>query len=415
MFCRKCGKALLEGDRFCCYCGAQVIERRDSIADKNGSEDVIFRGNVLEPALKSELPKVDVGAPEKSIAEAWQELEEASKKKEREVAFEPKWDVSGIPKYDAEPKKPKAIVVDWGKGEIIDREEAEENGQGELSEIESEQETLVEHGALKKEEAQEDPKEEEPKVEDTQTEKVEKETLIFSREEMNKLSEEQVSGLEKEILRDIQNKKDSVSSEVENQIDRFYTFSQKNAEFQKLLDREYERLEAQDNSALRTEQQELIEETDVISNKDAEISEDVNEASQIKEERAEVGKFLKEDSAVEEKSESFGKHSLDEVREFFGEEIEESEAKEAAEAEKEDSEKDVYPLGWEQQAPPLSEENKGGGDGLAFTIGGIFILACVGIGLVAMGICSFFPGSKAAAFIMGSGDMIQSWLNGLIK
>ncbi|QHI72360.1 zinc ribbon domain-containing protein [Aminipila terrae] len=72
MFCRKCGKTLLDGDRFCSYCGAQVIERYENINMGETVEEVIYNhdGSVETPAP----PVVNIGAPQKTIAQTWQEI-----------------------------------------------------------------------------------------------------------------------------------------------------------------------------------------------------------------------------------------------------------------------------------------------------------------------------------------------------
>ena len=302
MFCRKCGKSLLDGDRFCSYCGAQVIERRESLNINENVEEVVYnRAHFEEAAPKAEVPEVEV--TRRSIAETW-----AKPGLSRNTR--PYWNLEGFPVQTDEPRKTEDIYVDWEKRELPKREPVltfvEETETAEPSSIEesNEQEDIViktktepalsfamepenenktpqaeynEKQPLQQSEANQEIKEEPKKIDifeifDRQLEEEKKEnekkananiedrgTMVFDRQdgklmlaekekerkEAEEAAAKHAEELEKEIfgnISSIERRREPSRSAAEEQIDKFYTFSQKNEEFQRLLDREYERL-----------------------------------------------------------------------------------------------------------------------------------------------------------------------------
>lgn len=223
MFCRKCGKTLLDGDRFCSYCGAQVIERNENMDIGESVEEVIYND---ESALEIPVESMEIiGAPQKTIAQTWHEINGKSLDK----PLKPHWNLEGFPVASEETKKTEDIKVDWDKRELLRfetmQEEKKEN-KPDIFEIFDKQ--------LK---------------EEKETENKSKDTLILHKEPMEKVQQVEpevkqnvIETLEQELFKPRNSINDKLHTPAEEQIDKFYTFSKKNEEFQKLLDKEYERL-----------------------------------------------------------------------------------------------------------------------------------------------------------------------------
>ncbi len=233
MFCRKCGKALVDDSSFCSYCGEKVVF-------------VNNEGHIVN---------------DKNM---------------------PKWDLSGFPKISTEPverKKYKSIKVDWN---VFD-EDMQKNKlnleSNSTSELVEENDNLLqnieelkhkkifdlfeekeEQDEINKEESQlpqvlSDEQEQEQKnkkngYKDDIVQKVLFESKLSELEKKNKESETEKlhEELEQKKQKEVSIEDERNNTDVEHQIDKFYTFSQKNEEFQKLLDREYERIKSQEPS-----------------------------------------------------------------------------------------------------------------------------------------------------------------------
>lgn len=214
MFCRKCGKTLLDGDRFCSYCGAQVIERNDSISGDE-HEEVVY--NSAPKPIKETL---GAGLPKKSIAQSWHDISENNTEKP------PTWNLKGYPSHTEDVKKTEDIVVDWSARRIEEREKASE----------SIRPTFTRKDLLERD----------------KTRIFDKKKIDQNLEEEDEVSqpvqEESFStfDLETELFGKKQNLQFGPmgmgQASTGDSIDKFYTFSKKNEEFQKLLDKEYERL-----------------------------------------------------------------------------------------------------------------------------------------------------------------------------
>ncbi|MBN7773231.1 zinc ribbon domain-containing protein [Clostridium aminobutyricum] len=235
MFCRKCGKSLIDGDRFCSYCGAQVIERNDSISGDEPVEEVIY--NSTPKSIKEPL---DASVPQKSIAQTWHEISESN------VEKSPTWNLKGFPSHSEETKKTEDIVVDWKARRIEAQAENKFSSNISANRI----------------------KEPEPKIESEETpetgrttftrkdllgkdrtrvfEKKKIDECLGTKEEQPELIQEEstsVFTLEAELFGKKSNLQFGAGSAAStDSVDKFYTFSKKNEEFQKLLDKEYERL-----------------------------------------------------------------------------------------------------------------------------------------------------------------------------
>ncbi|MGN0711344.1 MAG: zinc-ribbon domain-containing protein [Anaerovoracaceae bacterium] len=262
MFCRKCGKSLLDGDRFCSYCGAQVIERPDLTAKSNLSteiEEVVYNRAQNENSAE-ETTAVDIGAPEKSIAQTWGDIKERSLDRNTN----PHWNLEGFPNLNEEPKKTEDIRVDWEKNELLTFEipenSSEEPAEESVAEVKPESEGAETGEKAIREEAKENKRK--PDIfeifdmqlkEEKEAEINDKDTIVFKRKSAEpETTESNVPDLEQELF---SRRREPLSGSAEEQIDKFYTFSKKNEEFQKLLDKEYERLKIVSGADAKTEKE----------------------------------------------------------------------------------------------------------------------------------------------------------------
>lgn len=262
MFCRKCGKSLLDGDRFCSYCGAQVIERPDLTAKSNLSteiEEVVYNRPQKESSAE-ESAAVDIGAPEKSIAQTWGDIKERSLDRNTN----PHWNLEGFPNLNEEPKKTENIRVDWEKNELLTFEMPENSSEEPEEEAVSEVKTESEDAETVEKGIQEEAKENKRKPdifeifdtqlrEEKEAEINDKDTIVFKRKSAEpEAVESDGLELERELF---SRRMEPVRGSAEEQIDKFYTFSKKNEEFQKLLDKEYERLKNVSDADTKTEKE----------------------------------------------------------------------------------------------------------------------------------------------------------------
>lgn len=197
MFCTKCGKELYEGDRFCAFCGAEV---RNRIASKN--DEVVFN-----PPFKIEAQKKT-----EEILKAVEDRKEEATKKET-VAFN--WNLEGFPA--AQPKRTADVDFNWDS--VLERK-----NKNQPQPRYTEQKMFA------------DRKPEIPQEPATMQFEVPRQPAMTSKFEIKEPSAEEeemsVEELEKELFGTADKPKD----------DRFFTFNQKNDEFQQLLDKEKERV-----------------------------------------------------------------------------------------------------------------------------------------------------------------------------
>ncbi|MFV0517141.1 MAG: zinc-ribbon domain-containing protein [Aminipila sp.] len=267
MFCRKCGKTLLDGDRFCSYCGAQVIERSETMDIASNFEEVVYNREVkTKPYTDNNSQKVEEEAtnfdvPKMNLTHKWQELQHKNEKGKDKVSG-PSWNLEGFPLKNQEARRTEDIHVDWEKRQLLRFEEEEEtkNTQGhglneskkETDDVKPESKAFesktktIENKIERKigsDEVKKDIFAEFDRQEQSAKQPISRDTLIFQRDPI------ETEALEKEIFADMAMNKKS-NSFAEEQIDKFYTFSQKNEEFQKLLDKEYDRIKKTTNGPL---------------------------------------------------------------------------------------------------------------------------------------------------------------------
>ncbi len=198
MFCTKCGKELYEGDRFCAFCGAEV---RNRIPSKN--DEVVFN-----PPFKIEAQKKT-----EEILKAVEERKEEAAKKET-VAFN--WNLEGFPA--AQPKKTEDVDFNWDS--VLERK-----NKNQPQPRYTEQKLFADRTP------------EIPQEPATMEFEIPRQPAIMPKFERKQPPAEEekmsVEELEKELFGTADKPKD----------DRFFTFNQKNDEFQQLLDKEKERVQ----------------------------------------------------------------------------------------------------------------------------------------------------------------------------
>ncbi|WP_312093384.1 zinc ribbon domain-containing protein [Aminipila sp.] len=404
MFCRKCGKTLLDGDRFCSYCGAQVIERNESISKIGENvEEVIYNNQATIEIPVKELR--NIGVPEKTIAQTWHEINE------KNIEHEPKphWNLEGFPALNEETKKTEDIKVDWGKRELLKFELNPEKMQENIKP--PTRETEPSHTGKR---------ENKPDIfeifdkqmhEEKELERKDRDTLVFRRKTPEQEKEEvpehqraaETAALEQELFKSgIKN--DKVHTSAEEQIDKFYTFSKKNEEFQKLLDKEYERLKKEPEFVRpepkipsNIEKLELNEPVDVpfkaiLGNHPEKTEEDIPTDAALK---MDTEIHVETDTSTKEQA-SENKQQRDLVQE--SEDIK-------------TAEETVLP--WAQMESPLAEfsdekqEKKWSPMAIALAI----IIALLVFEIAILGIKYFLPESSAAGFINDKLGVAVNWVD----
>ncbi len=250
MFCSKCGKSLLDGDRFCSFCGAQVIDRSEKRENDSRHEEVVFN------RIESDVPS-DIGAPDRSIVSSWKDLN--GEKVGRNSGILVDWNQHKFLTFDLEEEKQEKTAMQEESCEVSNSDNTKETADEEIAEKKPSYDIFEEFEKQLKEETEE-------KIEENPVSKGD--TRIFSKWEREELltggpvepekrisavfenkdnvlpsEEEAVPEIEKEIFAEINERsKALMANSPEEQINKFYTFSKKNEEFQKLLDREYEKI-----------------------------------------------------------------------------------------------------------------------------------------------------------------------------
>lgn len=340
MFCRKCGETLLDDDRFCPYCGAQVIERKKEGEPKSG-EEVVYNANHDERHFFSERLKPD-------------------------------WNLDYFPDAEAKPKKTDDILVDWQQNILIEptfKPEKDMSFSEQLQAFESS------FDLTKKKIEKEEKEENEGNIA--------KSTLIFERPQFESPAQAD------EKLGTIQeDKKEAKAEELplistdteEQQKDKFYTFSQKNAEFQKLLDKEYEKIKAG-----REETFKEIQELNAASEADEEEPENIP-SPEIPEVETLQEKVQDKNEEPEEVLQQEEKPSIEESEE---KPVEVKIAESIGTLQQSTIENQME---WEQQAPPFEDERKEKKASVVVVILSI-VVVILGLSIAALAVEQFVPNS----------------------
>ncbi len=237
MYCNKCGKAVRSDDVYCSFCGNKLNRLNYDF----GNEEIVY--NMPSPRGhredRAKVPTMFKGSEiEKEIIEPERE-NPVSPVSEKSSEFV--WDVKD---FEVPSNKTDAYAVDWKKLQIYEKEKkdssAAPNGFVAMAEEftgESYDEPVHSTG----------PSFHEQEMSQIFRKKAEREASFVDRETANPFGtaidafkDEHAVSIE-DIQRDI-DKDHSDASRDAAKIEKFYTFNQKNEEFQKLLDREYERV-----------------------------------------------------------------------------------------------------------------------------------------------------------------------------
>lgn len=387
MFCRKCGKTLLDGDRFCGYCGAQVIERNESKDTDECVEEVIYNDETTSSLLTEGIIENN------DIQENLVQTQNENKGRNLNGQPKPNWNLEGFPTSGEEHRKTEDIKVDWKNQDLLRFETKQEQNK----EVEKVSKSEVEL---------------EPEIK-SET-KMDIFELFDKQQEENKEPEVKQSyidpTLEQELFGAKNNKSDKVHTFEEEQIDKFYTFSKKNEEFQKLLDKEYERL--------KQEPEFVAPEPKIPSNiekLELSINENVHEEKTVE---SIVENTIEDNNKneVEKNIQDNNNESVEKSEEDQNEEkLDENTLKHSEKDSKEEEVIDFSVLPWDENESQLGEftdEDAGKKFSPMFIVLSI-IIVLLAFEVAILGIKYFLPESSAAAFVNDKLGITVSWVDSL--
>lgn len=221
MYCNNCGKFLLENDKFCSNCGARVF-LSEQISEKT-SQPENFKTDSMEDQPPKPTPPID------NI----------------------KWNIEDFPGHDV--KKTEEINFDWGNTSEFKKSEptAEEIALNPVQKADSVKPT--EGGFVAAEIVEE---------------------VIIQGKDLEEEIFAEASLVESIPAGGDTHKRTKI-------VDKFYTFSKKNEEFQKLLDKEYEKIKAGESDSL--DEQTFRDRVSEINQKSDELWPEFNPAEHIAE------------------------------------------------------------------------------------------------------------------------------------
>ena len=226
MYCKNCGKFLLENDKFCSNCGTPVAK---------GSEDALFKSD-----SQGTEPSDETGA---SIPKPTPPVETIQ------------WNLQDFPEHGV--KKTEEINFDWGDTGIFKKPT-----------------TLAEEIALNPVKKTEEPSQGQGETEATAPEaEVEEETVLQGKD-----LEDEIFA-EASLVESIPSGDDSHKKTTK--VDKFYTFNKKNEEFQKLLDKEYDKIKTGDGDSI--DEQSFRDGVQEINRKSDELWPEFNPAEHVAE------------------------------------------------------------------------------------------------------------------------------------
>ena len=321
MYCKKCGKKLADGDRFCGNCGTKI-----------------------------DVSDINIGFAE----------EETKPKKNFEFgAFN--WDLDGYP----DEEKAKTEDVDFNWNTVLEEKKRKE------IEEKSFTETIITENELfdkiRNENSAKDASELSFNWELGSTTRVDRanrfESIIPKSEEKTELDVPIEVSDEHDEAQDIVDVDEALAAGIaaasspRKSIDKFYTFNQKNEEFQALLDQEYERLrnrirEDSEAEAIIADKEEKLEQARATWSKEPLDEPNEEEAEELTEANEEIEAHAEEVDAEVNTAESEPTDETDQLEDAQDTEAEvESEADEETETAEADEETDEV----ETEAKPQSE------------------------------------------------------------
>lgn len=415
MFCRKCGKTLLDGDRFCSYCGAQVIERNDCIDSNDSEEEVIYNEEILQEKSFDDKTKssenINNVASSNSILQTWQGINDKSE----ELPTNPSWNLDGFPSSNEQNKRTEDIKVDWKKREFLTFDTSNEN---------KESTNYLQPERVHKNEIK-------LNIKDNQDNKLDIFEIYDKQTDEEKTKKEEKSfeakqkpldcSLEQELFGRKNNKDKTLHSPVEEQIDKFYTFSQKNEEFQKLLDKEYERIKKSpdfiapepklsvslENLELEMKENSFEKQSDTNLEKEKTKEKDIHD---LNTDEIEKENLDKETETVLEKQD-FEKQDEDNL----GNDLNLEKFDNFEDVDKEEETENIPVLPWDEMESPLEEfkDEDGGKKASPMTIVLVIIIILLAFEVTILGIKCFLPESSAATFINNKLGLAVNWVDAL--
>jgi len=212
MYCRNCGKPLLDGDKFCSHCGSKVIEDITPSAPLPDSENEETEAQQITEQETSGKP-VTIAPPTKDFQWDIHSFPDHKTKKTEDIDFD--WGDTGMYKQIPDPAEDIAFGEDFKQAEM-------ENEAAYTVPEEDEDETAGSPGDT---EAETEPDE----TDHAETENADTAPAPEARTDKADIIEGEA--LEKELF----------AERKTARVDKFYTFHKKNEEFQRLLDKEYEK------------------------------------------------------------------------------------------------------------------------------------------------------------------------------
>lgn len=426
MFCRKCGKTLLDGDRFCSYCGAQVIERSDCVNADETLEEVVYNkdslGEKSVDIVKAKETNSDTKVNTNIDVAQIPMTPKREDKKERIIkkgkTSETKWNLDGFPGNKEQHKKTDDIKVDWTKRQVLtfDIENNNEESVGKENNQSKKEEVVLKNNSIKK-----------PDIFELFDKQLEEEEKVVKEEKKEENRPKEVGNcLEQELFGTNRN----IHNPAEEEIDKFYTFSKKNEEFQKLLDKEYERLkkvsdfnhiEMQNscNCNIENISRDLPENVfQIDENKKQEESEESFKSEQKSESENSILKSgISSDIEIEQDQNEIEIQIEEEQKEIFEQNPEEVNGElfeENNQIEEESQEKTVA-LPWDEITKPLNEftDEEEGKKISPMGIILIIIVILLAFEITILGIKCFLPQSNAAEFINNKLGVAVNWVDSL--
>ncbi len=238
MYCRNCGRPLLEGDRFCANCGSKVVKDIISMDKKTEEERDSFE-QIFYAGEKKVADRFKVEPPSEDFKWDVYTFPGHQIKKTEDIDFD--WGDTGMFKKIPDNQPEIAFGEDMGsleetEHETISEVPGREEGSWEYAPGATEEQAheSAEEQALEAAEEQSTP--EESTFTESLTDGLSEEEQKFEDAYLEETEQTSQTGVTEEEL-----EKELFDDRKTTRVDKFYTFNKKNEEFQELLDKEYEK------------------------------------------------------------------------------------------------------------------------------------------------------------------------------
>ena len=238
MYCRNCGRPLLEGDRFCANCGSKVVKDIISMDKKTEEERDSFE-QIFYGGEKKVADRFKVEPPSEDFKWDVYTFPGHQVKKTEDIDFD--WGDTGMFKKIPDNQPEIAFGEDMGsleeaEHETISEVPGREEGSWEYAPGATEEQAheSAEEQALEAAEEQSTP--EESTFTESLTDGLSEEEQKFEDAYLEETEQTSQTGVTEEEL-----EKELFDDRKTTRVDKFYTFNKKNEEFQELLDKEYEK------------------------------------------------------------------------------------------------------------------------------------------------------------------------------